>query len=197
MRQRPDYIPSITALCMLRLHTPSAKHPIFCFWAMPNFTIAYSIVITKSIKNEPDRDFRLAGIASSLKEYKLCFCLNQLLNCDLVKLNDLAFEPADRTRKVQFSVFKSGTEEDKNQIMVFGNKNLGDFLLPEVSQFDYIIRIGGRYSDEEMLLLVNGIRALPEVLMSTEIPLKKIKSKDRLIYEEEKPVRKRLSFKRA
>ncbi|MDB5282678.1 MAG: IPExxxVDY family protein [Bacteroidota bacterium] len=140
----------------------------------------------KKIKNELDNDYRLVGIATSLKEYKLCHHLNQLLGCDLRKLDALEFEPKDRSRKIQFSVFKAGDENDKNTFVVFTNKNLGEFLLPEVGNFDYIIQVLGKFADEELQLVVENIKQFPEVVMSTEIPVKKIKSRERLVYEEEK-----------
>jgi hypothetical protein len=150
-------------------------------------------VTGKKIKNESAAvDYRLAGIASSLKEYKLCYHLNHLLSCDFRKLKDLVFVPTDRMRTLQFSVFKAGEEEDKNQFLVFSNKNLGEFLLPEISQFDYLLRIEGKFGEDEMKKLLEQIKQLPEVLMVTSIPLKKIKSKERLVYEEEKPSQKLL-----
>jgi hypothetical protein len=141
----------------------------------------------KRIKNELSTDYKLIGIASSLKEYKLCFHLNELLCCDFRKLKDIIFETGDRSSKAQFSVFKAGTEEDLNRFIVFSNKNPGEVLLPEVVNFDYIMQIEGKYEADEMKNLVEGIKLLPDIMMSAEIPLKKIKNKERLIYEEERP----------
>jgi hypothetical protein len=150
----------------------------------------------KKIKNELTSDYVLVGISSSLKEYKLCYHLNTLLACDFKKLKDLIFEPTDRSRKIQFSVFKAGEEDDKNQFIVFTNKNLQDVLLPEISNFDYLVQILGKYEEESVKALVEGIRQFPEVMMTAEIPLKKIRSKERLVYEEEKKVQKLISPKR-
>lgn len=150
----------------------------------------------RKIKNELSTDYIVVGIASSLKEYKLCYHLNQLLACDFKKLKDLIFEPTDRTRKIQFSVFSGCDEGDRNQFIVFSNKNLDEVLLPEISNFDYILQIHGKFEEEEMKNLMEGIRGFPEVVMTAEIPLKKIKSKERLVYEEEKPVQKLISPKR-
>ena len=150
----------------------------------------------KKIKNELDTDYHLVGIASSLKEYKLCHYLNELLGCDFRKLEPLSFEPKDRTRKIQFSVFKAGDDEDMNTFVVFTNKNLGEFLLPEVNNFDYIIQVTGKYPAEEIKTLAEKIKQFPDVMMSAEIPLKRIKSKERLVYEEEKPTQKLMSRKR-
>ncbi len=127
------------------------------------------------------------GIASSLREYKLCHYLNQFLQCDFRKLTDLIFESTDRSRKTEYSVFKAGEESDKNQFIVFANKNLGEVLLPEVSNFDYIVQINGKYETEEVSVLIEGIKRFPEVMMTAEVPVKKIKSKERLVYEEERP----------
>lgn len=132
-------------------------------------------------------NYRLIGVASSLKEYKFCYHLNQLLSVDFIKLNDLVFQSTDRTRSIQFGVFKAGDEDDKNQFFVFNNKNLGEVLLPEAMSFDFIIQVKGECTEKEMAGIVDGIKLFPEILVCAEIPLKKIKSKERLVYLEEKP----------
>jgi len=149
----------------------------------------------KKITNDPDNDYRLVGIGTSLKEYKMCFHLNQLVGCDFRKLEALVFEPKDRTRKTEFSVFKA---EDalKNIFIVFTNKNMGEYLLPEISNFDYLVQLRGRFTDEDVKVLMEGIKKFPEVVMCQEVPLKKIKSKERLGYEEEIAVQRLISPKR-
>jgi hypothetical protein len=149
----------------------------------------------KKITNDLDTDYRLVGIASALKEYKICHHLNQLLACDFRKLQALIFEPKDRSRKTEFSVFKA-EDTNQNTFVVFANKNMGEYLLPEISNFDYLIQIRGKLTDEDMQALMDGIRKFPEVVMCLEVPLKKIKSKERLSYEEEKEVHKLLTPKR-
>jgi hypothetical protein len=69
-------------------------------------------------------------------------------------------------------------------------------LLPEISNFDYVLQIHGKYEENELKNLIAGVKQFPEVLMTAEIPHKKIKSRERLVYEEEKPVQKLISPKR-
>ncbi|HWB64269.1 MAG TPA: IPExxxVDY family protein [Chitinophagales bacterium] len=145
----------------------------------------------QKIKNEFDTDYQLVGVASTLKEYKLCHHLNTLLGCDFKKLDELVFEPKDRSRTITFSVFKAHDEETNNDFVVFTNRNLGEFLLPEVNNFDYIIQVNGKYTKEQMKDLLGGIKNFSGVLMCAPIPLRKIKSRERLVYEEEKPVQQR------
>jgi hypothetical protein len=156
----------------------------------------FAFVAEKKISNEIIADYQLIGIAASLREYKLCYHLNLLLGCDFRKLKDLIFEPTDRTRKVQFSVFKAVHENSKNEFVVFANKILGDVLLPEAGNFDFILQIKGKFEVDRLNELLKKIRTLPEVAATTVLPLKKIKSKERLVYEEEKPPRRLLQHKR-
>lgn len=149
----------------------------------------------KKLKNELNTDYQLVGIASSLKEYKLCYLLNNLLDCSFKKLSDLTFEPTDRSRQAQFSVFKAGDEKDMNQFWVFANKRLSDVLLPEIANFDFIIKIEGRYEEVDLRKLVESIKLLADIVMVAEIPLMKIKSKERLEYREEIPVLKLMKRK--
>lgn len=150
----------------------------------------------KRIKNELDTDYVVIGIATSLREYKLCYHLNNLLECDFRKLKDITFEPTDRTRTSQFSVFKATSADNQMQYMVFANKNAGEILLPEAGSFDFLLRVDGNLETEQVATLVDGIRNLPDVLLTAEIPARKIKNRERLVYEEEKAPRRLITTKR-
>lgn len=150
----------------------------------------------KRIKNELDTDYRVVGVATSLKEYKLCYHLNQLLECDFQKLKDVSFEPTDRTRTSQFSVLKAKATDGQTVYMVFANKNNGELLLPEAGSFDFLLQVTGRTEDDFIHGIIESVKLFPDVLLTAEIPLKKIKNKERLVYEEEKPARKLITPKR-
>lgn len=150
----------------------------------------------KKIKNELQSDYRLIGFATSMHEYKLCFHLNKILEADFRKLKDLTFETSDRSRKMEFSVLISSGNEQKNDYIVFSNKNLGDVLLPEIVQFDYVMKVSGKISDEEISEQLEVIGQLPDMMLCKEIELKKIKNKERLEYEEEKVTQKLMRVKK-
>ncbi len=153
------------------------------------FVKANNEMAEKRIKNELPTDYYLIGVATALKEFKFCFCLNKLLHCDFVKLKDIVFEIGSRTRNSQFSVFKAASSDRETHYFVFANKNTGEFLLPEANNFDYLIQIFGKCEAADLENIIEGIRQFQEVLVTTEIPLQKIKNKERLIYEEEKPMK--------
>lgn len=150
----------------------------------------------KKIENELETNYRLIGIATALREYRLAFLLNGCLQCDFRKVKDLTFHSIDRTRTIHFSVLKAGDENTPLQLLLFSNKNAGDVLLPEVHGFDFILQIKGVAETEGLTRWVSNISALPEVVLCLEIPLTKIKSRERLTYEEEKTTQRLLKTKR-
>jgi hypothetical protein len=140
----------------------------------------------KKIVTDFETDYVLVGVATSLREYKFCYHLNKLLGYDFIKQSDLVFESGDRSRDISFSVFRGESEENTNTFRVFSNKALGELLLPEMSGYDYIIQISGKFTDEESEQLTAGIKQFPETVLCAVIPPKKIRNHARLIYEEEK-----------
>lgn len=146
----------------------------------------------KKIKNDWETDYAVIGIATSAKEYKLCYHLNRVLMCDLCKVHDLIFESTDRTRSSHFSVFRGISENGHTEYWIYANKNAGDVLLPEAGNFDFLLRISGYTEDDFIKKLLEEIRQLPQILLTAEIPLKKIKNKERLVYVEEATLRKPL-----
>jgi hypothetical protein len=97
---------------------------------------------------------------------------------------------------MEFSVLSSSGNEQKNDYIVFANKNLGDVLLPEIVQFDYVMKVSGKISAEEISEQLEVIGQLPDMMLCKEIELKKIKNKERLEYEEEKVTQKLMRVKK-
>jgi len=142
----------------------------------------------RKIQADFNSDYILIGVASSLREYKFCFHLNQLLSISLTKQPDLFFETTDRTRQSSFSVFSTANPDLKNNYRVFANKSTGEFLLPEAASYDFLVQVLGKYSEAEAEQLVAGIKQFPGSLICAAIPPRKIKNPERLIYEEQTSV---------
>ncbi|MCS6933797.1 MAG: IPExxxVDY family protein [Chitinophagales bacterium] len=139
----------------------------------------------RTIQNRFEDDYRLIGIATTLKEYRLAYLLNELLGCDFRKIKDIIFESAARERNVFFSVMKAEGNYGKTIYVFFANKNGTDVLLPEAGTFDYLLKLQGECSDEHIHAVCTQVQQWEEVVMCCEIPLERVKNKERLIYEEE------------
>lgn len=135
-------------------------------------------------KEEISYEYRLIGLATALKEYRLCHYLNTILEADFVRLDNHELDTGERSRKPAFSVYRSVTENHREPLFVFGNKNKGDILLPELPGFDFLLQLQGTPLDNDVKAWVQAIQSLSQIMLVYEVPLKKVKNKDRLIYQE-------------
>ena len=140
----------------------------------------------RKITSEPDKNFRLIGIATSERDYRLCFMLSEAMDWEITRLPNQEIELKERSLKMSLSVFKVVHELTHSTFYLFANKNMGELLLPEAGNFDYLLKTDGAYKGTKDLL--KKIKQIDAVLTAAEIPVKTLKNYDRLAYEE--PVEK-------
>lgn len=90
-----------------------------------------------------ENDFSLIGIASHENDYRLSWAINKYLNLDLVKVNDLSVSHPKHKISVNYSMYSC---EDTNNYFLYNlisNKSEGGFLLPEMKNIDFVLRISG------------------------------------------------------
>ena len=154
--------------------------------------------ITKLIV-EHDYDFEVLGLISSAKEYKLVWSINKILSINMIKQKDISFDFLTRG-EIKFSNYLFETEY--SSFMLLKNKSCSNFpvlpllggdreievknpwLLPEVKQYDYIIRLKGIF--QEYLgsgdTILNAIRTLSIVQYISKLNVESLKSKENLIF---------------
>ena len=98
------------------------------------------------LKVDIEFSFDLIGVSSSVKEYKLAWVLNQCDTCDFVKTNDIQIDFVD-LKNITISNFNFQTEHTnihllKNRL-VFNNALSDQYLIPDLKQFDYFVKIDG------------------------------------------------------
>ena len=126
-------------------------------------------------------EFDLYGISSSAKFYKLAWALNNHLNIHLVRSDDYLLEGTS-TEQHHFGMYTF--TEEHGEIDFFKNRCLGlaqAFLLPELTHFDYILKLSGTlqsFSEEEMLKELREIKWIEYI---AAIEVNKLKSKDNFL----------------
>ena len=132
---------------------------------------------------EYEYDFRLIGLTTFLKGYKLAWSINQLMHINLVKQPDLAVEFKNNEQKT-FSFY--AFEGPHNRLKLFKNKASENepgkyFLIPEFPHYDFIIlaAMEEQYSHQELVSLV---KTIPDVQLVAAIPLEGLKSKSNFIF---------------
>ena len=133
-----------------------------------------------TLKYEPDLDFVLIAITSSLKDYMLCFKLNKQLNINFHKIDELLIET--NSSRLFFSSYFFQAPETETDFFFLANKGEQSYLIPEMKNVDYFIIIRNYISEEEIEQLTEAINKLADVVVAVEVDPKRLKSKENLIF---------------
>jgi hypothetical protein len=110
-----------------------------------------------SESNEP---LSLIGIVSHENDYRLSWAFNQYLNLKFIKTSSLTLEHPKREENPVFSVFKFDDEECFVQYFLIANKSENGFLVPELKNVDYILKITGDIKELSIKELVVKIKKM-------------------------------------
>lgn len=128
-------------------------------------------------------DTRIIGIVAPVKDYQLCWKLNQMLRFDFRNNNDIEIQLKRKNRTYYFSVFEYSEPNNALVHYLYNNGFDGEFLLPEFKHLDYLWLMKGDTVKEEFVSdLMNSLRTITGVQLVTEISHDKIKHKAHLIF---------------
>jgi hypothetical protein len=122
-----------------------------------------------TLTNYIDLNFILIGISSHERDFRFCFKLNQLLNLDLVRIDDIQFLHSKEKYELFFSCFQYTDPDTELEYTVYTNRNGSICLLPDLKQTDYLLRISGDIELANPQEIINAIKTLPEVLTAVRI----------------------------
>jgi hypothetical protein len=141
---------------------------------MANKIIKFSI--------EPDYEFMVYAIVSSVKEYTFAWHLNTSLEIDLHKEDDLELPHTKESNKyVSNYVYHS----EYSTLRILRNKLVGEtlgYLLPELNKFDFLLKIEGESVEEMFEDLPQKLKSLPCVQYFEKLKIENLKSKDNLLF---------------
>ena len=130
-------------------------------------------------------DFDLIGLVCNVKEYKLAWHLNQVLDVSLSKQEDIKIEFSNHT-SILISSYLHETEHLRvemlqNKLVANGTiKN--NYLIPELSQFDYLLKLKDQTGEVHSENVVGLIKALSLVEYVVKLNFDDLKSKENLLY---------------
>lgn len=129
---------------------------------------------------EEDYDFRLIGLCSHAKDYRLSWFLNENLGISLQKEKNL--EMKKKETDYSFSFYSYADEEDRMEYYLIGNKNLNIFLIPEEKQIDFFLQLKGSFTKNKVIEVTKRLKGIPIVLKAYEVEVEALKSKKNLIF---------------
>jgi len=136
----------------------------------------------KKLVVEVDNQSSIFGLVSSLRDYKLAWKINQVFKIHLVKMPPLCFQMLTGA-DLQVINFEYRTEYFK--IILIKNRGLEDeaqYLIPELTRFDYFMMIDG----VDFFLKENQVKERIKELEGVDyvhlVDTQKLKSRDNFIF---------------
>lgn len=135
------------------------------------------------IAQEFFEDSILLGIVAPVKDYQLCWQLNQILGFDFRINNGFEIQLTKKERKYFFSIYEYLVPSTSLTHYLYNNQFDGEYLLPEFKHLDFLWLMKGEYVDEDALkAIIYSIKTLPGVQLVNEMTNEKIKHKQHLIF---------------
>ena len=125
-------------------------------------------------------DFELIGISSHEKNYRLAWAMNKGMGWKLARMKDIVINGKHETSS--HAQFQFAHPVEQTIVTLIDNKTEDGFLLPELHQFDYVLKIEDAYTDIDDLFY-KRLRSVSFVLAVHSLDISKLKSRQNLVYE--------------
>lgn len=135
---------------------------------------------TYTLEISDDYGFDVVGLSSHEHNYRLAWSLNRSMGWKLVRIDDLMCE----NRKIFSShpQFRFLNSVDQTIITLIDNKTAEGLFLPELSQFDYILKIENMREEVDDLFM-KKLKSTPLLVAIYRVDIEKLKSKRNLLFE--------------
>jgi hypothetical protein len=127
--------------------------------------------------------YTLVGISCHHRDYRISFLLNQALEFNLVKHEDLTVPVAGSEGTSCYSFYFYRDEDLRNAYYLLSNRSDEQVLIPEMKQVDFILIVEGEFTKNRKDTVLKAIRNIPNVLMANEIKFTAIKNYENLLTE--------------
>lgn len=134
------------------------------------------------LDEEFDFDFKLLGISSHVKDYRLCWAVNKSLSLDLTKLEEeIIIRDKNSDNQSTFSIYYYLDNDNEIEFELICNRHEHGYLIPELKKADYFLKISEYYSNNLEELIIQ-LRKTNLINMAFEIDVDTLRSKQNLLY---------------
>lgn len=129
---------------------------------------------------QPQFDFLLYGISCHLKNYKFIWNINNSLQTSFEREKDHVIYDKEKLKHM-FPNYLHNNKEYQTYVNIIANRSASSYLIPEQKQADYFLIIHEPIQNEELELIIGGIKQLNVVNIIYEIDPEGLKSKHNLL----------------
>lgn len=128
-------------------------------------------------------DTRLLGIVAPVKDYQLCWLLNQMFRFEFRMNNEIEIQLTKKQRKYYFPVYEYREPSSSLVHYLYNNQDDGEYLLPEFKHLDYLWLLKGDIVNINSVNdMIASIKRINGVQLIIELTNEKVKNKEHLIF---------------
>jgi len=141
------------------------------------------ILDNKNLAEDFFEDTRLLGIVAPMKDYQLCWHLNNVIGMDFRINNDIEIQLTRKKRNYFFAVYEFCELTGSLFHYIYNNRFDGEYLLPEFRHLDFLWLMKGDIVTESTVAgLIENVKAINGVQLVAELTNEKIKNKEHLVF---------------
>ena len=132
---------------------------------------------------EPAFDFELLGIVSPIREFRMAWLVNQELELNLVKVDDLELEFLN-AEKLEIAQYFLSLPHGFIQLLknkAINSTQQAAYLIPELKNLDYFLLVQDETEELDLINFVKKLSRNPLVQSIVRIDITKLKSKENLL----------------
>lgn len=128
-----------------------------------------------------EEDFCLLGVVSDEPDYKLCWRINQSLDMNFEKQEELRLYHRKLDEDQVFSYFSYYDEDARITYRLIKNRAEKGYFLDELKHIDYLIHIQGEINTGRISSFMSSVNALEPVRMCVPSDLSRLRHTERLL----------------
>lgn len=141
------------------------------------------VLDNKNLADDFFEDTRLLGIMAPIKDYQLCWHLNNIMGMDFRINNDIEIQLSKRKRNYFFAVYEFSEPTGSLSHYLYNNRFDGEYLLPEFRHLDFLwLMKGDTVIEERLHQTINEIKEINGVQLVVELTNEKIRNKEHLVF---------------
>lgn len=139
----------------------------------------------KKLEADINYDFSVIGMITPMKEYKLAWYINKVLDIQLIKEVDIELDFL-KSRNILISNYFYETEH--SYLRLLKNKAINEsdtksaYILPELKKFDYLILTQGYEATMSLQEMKKALSQIPKMQYVQNFQIEDLKSKENLIF---------------
>jgi len=129
-------------------------------------------------------DFLLLGISCHLSDYRLAWIINQTLEIDLERKEDIdLLLGKNKEENGLFSYYQYDNEENYTTINLISNRCEKGNFCGELKQLDYFVQMWLPEADEDNIkTIAKKLKSSPHIIAAIDIDIETLKSKNNFIF---------------